>query len=100
MISTYLGRLRDIPRVLISERYGYTTCKEVSECSGRVWQGPKRWEPRCHSPSLPGRSAAVNETLLRFRDAGHDDFCVSRRQFWTGETARECWRGHLFRYLN
>ena len=100
MISTYLGRLRDIPRVLISERYGYTTCKEVSECSGRVRQGPKRWKPRSDSPGLPGRSAAVNETLLRFRDAGHDDFCVSRRQFWTGETARECWRGHLFRYLN
>ena len=99
MTSTYLGRLRDIPRVLISERYSYTTCKEVSECSGRVWKGPKRWKPRCESPSLPGRSAAVNKTLLRFRDAGHD-FCVSSGQFWTGETARECWRGPLFRYLN
>ena len=82
MISTYLERMRDIPRVLISERYGYTTCKEVSECSGRVRHGPKRWKPRSDSLGLPGRSAAVNETLLRFRDAGHDDFCVSRRQFW------------------
>ena len=42
MISAYLGQLRDIPRVLTSEQYGYATSKEVSECSVRVWQGSKR----------------------------------------------------------
>ena len=88
MISAYLGQLRDIPRVLTSEQYGYATSKEVSECSVRVWQGSKLSKPRCDGPGLPGRSAAVNEMFLRFRDARHHNFCLSSRQ--TGETKREC----------
>lgn len=88
MISAYLEQLRDIPRVLTSEQYGYATSKEVSECIVRVWQGSKLSKPRCDGPGLPGRSAAVNEMFLRFRDAGHHNFCLSSRQ--TGETTREC----------
>ena len=80
MISSYLGQLRDVPRVLTSEQCGDATSKEVSECSVRVWQGSKRSKPQCHGPSLPGRSAAVNEMLLRVRDAGHHNFCLSNRQ--------------------
>ena len=83
MISSYLGQLRDVLRVLTSEQCGHATSKEVSECSVRVWQGSKRSKPRGHGPGLPGRSAAViniNEMLLRFRDAGHHNFCLSSRQ--------------------
>ena len=80
MISAYLGQLRDIPRVLTSEQCSHATSREVSECSERVLQGSKRSKPRFDGPGLPGRSAAVNEMLLRFRDAGHHNFCLSSRQ--------------------
>lgn len=43
----------------------------------RVWKGSKRSKPRCNSSCFLERSAVVNEMLLRFRDAGHDKFCVS-----------------------
>ena len=82
MVCAYLGQLKDIPRVLTSEQCSHATRKEVSECSVRVWQGSKRSKPPFAGPGLPGRSAAVNEMLLRFRDAGHGhhNFCLSSRQ--------------------
>ena len=82
MIIAYLGQLGDIPRVLTSDQSGHATCGDVSECSVRIWQGSKGSKPRWNGPGLPGRSAAINEMLLRFRDAGHHNFCLSRRQIW------------------
>ena len=39
-------------------------CKEVSECSVRVWQGSKCSKPQCDGSGLPGRSVTVYEMLI------------------------------------
>ena len=66
-------------------------CKEVSECSVRVWQGSKCSKPQCDGSGLPGRSVTVYEMLIIIQVL---HMCFACRQFnsvnWTGETAREC----------